>query len=540
MRYFMLSVFLVFSLFSFGQISRGGHPYAYPGKKSSTPVYVLPTINHEKAIRENFESEDLINGKKPFRFAENIDVQISPENAGSWVDMGNGLRIWRLILTSGKAYGMSLFFSRFRLEEGSMVFLYDQAQRTVLGGFNSLNNKPSGNLQTDFIPGDTLILELQVSNRKTYGELVISRVSHAFIDVFDKKDGRHGLAGECNIGINCPEGAEWQVIKQSVCRIFIGSRGEFCTGALINDVDSDGTPYLLTANHCIKYPADSQSSVFVFGYESPDCSDTDGSVSLSLSSAVVMATSDSLDFTLLRLSDMPPESYHPYYAGWSRIESPVSKTVVIHHPWGDVKKISKDNDPLLIQYQTVNPPVWLTTGSVPQAFWRVGRWDEGTTEPGSSGAPLFNSQKQIIGNLTGGEAICALPVNDYFSKFFKCWDYYPQSNRRLLNWLDPENTGVQSISGYDPYNSEEPIQYLERFMVYPNPNDGHFTLETDTLSLKGAAISLFTSTGRIIGTYTPQSSRLATFDVSGLESGLYILEIRLGDLLSLRKIIIIK
>ncbi len=488
----------------------------------------------------NFEEEDLINGKKPFRFAENISTSLSPENAGSWISVEKGIYLWRLIITSENAYGLSVFFNRFKLSRGSMLFLYDPGQDKILGGFDYRNNKEYGSLQTDIIPGDKIVIELQTTDRQGYGELEVGRVGCAFIDIFARKDGRHGLAGACNIDINCPEGKDWEVIKRSVVRIYIGTNREYCTGTLINSVNSDGTPYLLTANHCIKYPSDAQNSVFIFGYESPECNGADGSVALSLSGATVLATSDSLDFTLVRLSVKPPESYHPYYAGWSISSSPSPKAVTIHHPWGDVKKIAIDDDPILTQYQKVAPPSWLYTGSAPEAFWRVERWDAGTTEPGSSGAPLFNPLKQIVGNLTGGEAICALPINDYYSRFYKCWDYYPENNRRLAGWLDPDLTGIQSISGYDPYNPEQPVEFLERFQLYPNPNDGHFTVETDTLSMKGAVIRLFKTDGQLLGSYIPQSEKMAVFDLSWLESGVYILELRIGDLLTYRKIIIAK
>ena len=474
MKYLFLSLLIVLSAASSAQISRGGRPLPFIEKTANLKFYRLPSIDHEKAIRENFENDERIRGKKPFRFAENINVQLSPENSGSWFEDQKGMKIWRLALSSDNAYGLSVFFDRFRLAEGCMLYLYDPEQKNILGGFNHLNNKDSDNLQTDFIPGDKLILELQTKDSSNYGEIKVGEVSYAYVDVFGRKDGRHGLAGGCNIGINCPEGASWQIIKNSVCRIFIGTSREFCTGTLINNVNSDGNPYLLTANHCIRTSSDAQRSVFVFGYESPGCSDIDGSVSLSLSSATVLATSDSLDFTLLRLTDIPPESYKPYYAGWSIYSIPAPKTITIHHPEGDVKMISKDNDPLLTQYQLVNPPSWLSVGSAPEAFWRVERWDSGTTEPGSSGAPLFNPLQQIVGNLTGGEAICALPVNDYFSKFYKCWDYYPEKNRSLHEWLDPQNTGIMNISGYDPYNPENPVKFFDHFLVYPILGDGIF------------------------------------------------------------------
>ncbi len=167
-------------------------------------------------------------------------------------------------------------------------------------------------------------------------------------------------------------------------------------------------------------------------------------------------------------------------------------------------------------------------------------WDRGTTEPGSSGAPLFNFQHQVIGNLTGGEAVCSLPVNDYFSKIYKCWNLYREPTRQLSYWLDPDKTEVVAIKGYDPYNPEPPPVPIERFTVYPNPSDGHFSVETDTLDLAGARIRLYRPDGKLLGSMTASSSTAASFDFSRLNPGVYILEIRIREITVRKKIIIVR
>jgi len=50
------------------------------------------------------------------------------------------------------------------------------------------------------------------------------------------------------------------------------------------------------------------------------------------------------------------------------------------------------------------------------SHWRIVLWDLATTQAGSSGCPLFNQDKQLVGLLTGGEATCQSSVNDYFTK----------------------------------------------------------------------------------------------------------------------------
>ncbi len=131
---------------------------------------------------------------------------------------------------------------------------------------------------------------------------------------------------------------------------------------------------------------------------------------------------DSLDFTLVKMSVHHRIVSGYYYAGWNRSALPANETATIHHPLGDVKKISFDFDSPQpdIMYQ-INYPEYVL-----YSHWRILRWDLATTEPGSSGCPLFDQNKRLVGLLTGGEANCVSSVNDYFTKFDYSWNYYHQ------------------------------------------------------------------------------------------------------------------
>jgi hypothetical protein len=78
---------------------------------------------------------------------------------------------------------------------------------------------------------------------------------------------------------------------------------------------------------------------------------------------------------------------------------------------------------------------------------KILRWDGGVTESGSSGGPLFNPNKHVIGTLTGGQAVCGNPVNDYFARFNMAWDYRADTTKQLKYWLDPIKSGVQILDG---------------------------------------------------------------------------------------------
>ncbi len=515
------------------QLPHGGRPFPFYSLKSVSQPIVLTGFDLDKVLEESL-TEDAISGKKPFRFAWNYTLEFTPENSGEWTEMSDGTKIWRLHLSSPGAFDINVDFNRYQLNTGSMVFIYPPDQSYYFGGFNQQNNSESKYLPTNFVSGDEIVIELQVkSGISDYGFLQIGSLAHAYIDVFGKKVSNPGTSGPCNVDINCASGVNWQVVKKAVCRLAIksGSSTVFCTGALVNNTKQDTIPYLLTANHCISSAYQANTALFLFDFEADTCGKKVVSSSWSLAGSSLLATSDSIDFSLLRLNETPPGQYKPYYAGWSLSQVPAANTVCIHHPEGDLKKISIDTNPLTTEYQDPIPPVlsWLYDESIPQAFWRVINWETGTTEGGSSGAPLFNHNKLIVGNLTGGQANCTTPVNDYFSKFFVGWDHYDGSDKQLKSWLDPEGTGITNLTGFNPFGETDTIpidtvEYAERFTLFPNPAYGEVCFETDSLDISGGYLTLYTLTGKKMAEYRITESVRLRFDVSFLPQGIYILK----------------
>ena len=143
------------------------------------------------------------------------------------------------------------------------------------------------------------------------------------------------------------------------------------------------------------------------------------------------------------LNSTPPASYGVYYAGWDNSGSTPQAACGIHHPSGDVKKLAFDDDPLTSAAGL----------SISNSSWRIEAWERNTTtEGGSSGSGLWDENRHLVGQLQGGQANCSNSVNDYYGKFSMSWDGNGSSSpsQRLQNWLDPQNTGVSSLDGYDP------------------------------------------------------------------------------------------
>jgi hypothetical protein len=75
---------------------------------------------------------------------------------------------------------------------------------------------------------------------------------------------------------------------------------------------------------------------------------------------------------------------------------------------------------------------------------------DGGTAGGSSGSPIFDNNKRIVGQLTGGSGGDCGNGTDYYGKFSKSWNNSGSSSGNLKAWLDPGNTSVNTLNGtYD-------------------------------------------------------------------------------------------
>ena len=438
----LFSLFLGVSKIN-AQISQGGGPMQVFELKSSINKVVEMPVFAQWMVANEIKKEGDDNGNlKPFRFAYPFEVRLTTENSGEWYQVENGWRVWKLTIRSEGAKSLNLIFDEFKLPDNARLFIYNE--NSVLGAFTSYNNKSSGKFAIAPISGDEITVQYEVQdNKKSSSPFIISKVNHDFVGINEKSDRRPldpYIAGECNVDINCEIGQNWNEVKNSVCRIIVDGR-EVCSGVLVNNTAEDQKPYVLSAAHCYDKKEYAETSVYVFSFESPFCAPLDGDPSNSVAGAVMKATFDSLDFALTELSLVPPPEYLAYYAGWDRKQALPSSSASIHHPWGMIKKIAIDEDPSVIANFSTS------SGYLKNGFLKILRWENGVTEPGSSGGPLFNSERKLVGTLTGGDAVCDNPVNDYFERFALSWDYKSDTSKQLKYWLDPINTNVDVLDG---------------------------------------------------------------------------------------------
>jgi len=462
----IISIICAFNLQA--QLSERGVP---PGLryhfKSSQDIEDMPSLDMDKIALE--DKEAMNNKLKPFRFAVNHEVNFSINNSGEWTDLPDGSKYWSIKIRSYGAYALIVYFSEYTVPDGAQVYVYNEDKSVILGAYTSKNNNQYNLLNISPVSGEMVTVEyLLPAHATSEGKLTIGEIGHDYKNVFGLKDGRMNLSGSCEVNVNCPVASAYHdSIKRAVCRLLIneGASGDaLCSGTLINNVNHDGTPYVLTANHCISDSVTASKTLFLFNYEAPVCDSArvlniDGYGFQTLSVSSLIATSPRVlnpnsmneDFTLLRIKDKPPFSYRPFYAGWNRSTFQIDSVAWIHHPYGDVTKFSRDDSLPPVPNSTME-----ATQFSPYSHWLIRYWDLGCTEPGSSGSALLDQKHRIVGDLSGGFSKCGSPIDDYFQMFSLAWNPADTTTTKasmLQPWLDPNNTEPESIDGYDPYNN---------------------------------------------------------------------------------------
>jgi hypothetical protein len=244
-------------------------------------------------------------------------------------------------------------------------------------------------------------------------------------------------AGECEVNLICRSASDPDLASagKSVARMVFSDNGAtyLCTGTLLNPADGTLTPYLYSAAHCIDTQAAATTLTTFWFYDAPSCTATgvSGSVQLTGGATLLFANKAS-DGLLLRLNTPPPGG--AVYAAWNADTLPVGAPVTaIHHPDGDVKKVSLG---------TINGFGVPSSG---YGSFVTARWFStatGVTEAGSSGSGIFTaigqpaSVYQFRGGLLGGPSSCDATSSDLFDYYSRFDQVYPY----LAMYLNPAST----------------------------------------------------------------------------------------------------
>ncbi len=445
-----------------GQISEGGLPPSFliENEDFFAAAEQLETLKWSGLDLKQLLAEDAANPEQS-RFAVPVreTVDVSPEKAGRWLSLPNGDRVWRCAVQVPEALGLLLLFDRLVLPPGSRLFAYAPDRSFVAGAYSEKSCLPSGEFLIGVVPNHTVVLELVVeAHSRQMPQLHLNRIDYVYdpagLGAQDAPES-FGESLGCNININCPLGQNWQTEKRGVARILmIFSNGAgWCSGSLIANTAGTAEPYFLTAHHCQLIGSNPNFNLwrFDFGYEAADCLNPPTEPQRnSILGCQRLAFREETDFMLLKLNPIPA-GYNLYFNGWNRTPATnnlVQNSTFIHHPSGDIQKISHDNDPATIFPQAINWGGAFGT-SPPNTHWLVIP-DQGIYQPGSSGCVLFDQNKRIVGQLHGGNLdpnTCTVS-GSWFGRFDLSWDQGSTPNARLREWLDPTGTNPLTQDGY--------------------------------------------------------------------------------------------
>ena len=414
---------------------------------SSVEKISLPALDNDVLLQKEMERRQ---PGLPPKFAESFEVNITPTTHGNWETDSNGNLVWRLVIHSKNAKSLNLGFTNYHMPEGGSLLLYSTDYQHIIGPFTPSDNEEHEQLWTPVLPGDKLVIEVQIpENAKPELNLELKYINHDFL-------GFGAIAtGNCNIDVICGALEGWAQIDdyRDIIRsvAVIGTGGNtFCSGFLVNNVRNDCTPFFITAKHCGIINANAPTLVAYWNYENSYCREVgsdangnngDGSLGDFNTGAIYRASSSTSDFALLELDDPVSETANAFFAGWSNLPVAPTNAVGIHHPGGEEKRICFENDELMLTHGLdPNPDANFT-------HVRVIDWDHGTTEIGSSGSPLFDQNKRVVGQLHGGAAACGNDKSDWYGSFSVSWHGDGTSSTMLKNWLDPDNTGTTVLDG---------------------------------------------------------------------------------------------
>jgi len=303
---------------------------------------------------------------------------------------------------------------------------------TVYGPYDAASLEAAGRW-SPVLEGERATVEVFVPAGAT-GEvgLGLARVSHLFVSPADPnadilaKDSQF-----CEVDLICRSASDAALasVGRAVARMTfsdgLGGGTALCTGTLLNTTAGPVAPYFYSAAHCISTQASASTLTTHWFYDRTGCGT--GGVSGSYvqvgGGSTMLYANTTTDVLFVRLNQNPPSG--AVYAGWdaATVGNGTAMTAV-HHPAGDVKKVSLATSGGFSAY-----------GGGAGDSHLIALWNStstGVTEGGSSGSGIFtfsNSQYLLRGGLHGGPSSCSATgssLRDYYSRFDRAYQFVSQ------------------------------------------------------------------------------------------------------------------
>ncbi|HEV3459185.1 MAG TPA: trypsin-like peptidase domain-containing protein [Thermoanaerobaculia bacterium] len=403
---------------------------------------------------------------------------------------------WGTRVTVQDAYRLRLHLSDVHLPAGTRMWVEAPGGPAHEFGLELLS--PLGDLWTPSVKGESLLFEVHVPAGAAAASFAVREVME-LIQLGPGGGGASPLAAPpgdpaCIVDASCPAATSAlpnlaAKYRHAVAQLIFVEPGQifsfFCSGGLLNNTRSDGTPYLLTANHCFadQYGASSLEATFDFYTASCNAATPDETTFPVANGGLLLATGTTSDFTFVRLYGVPAGRY---LLGWNANASALTQGTSLYRlsfpfplsqPVPDPERFSQST------FQTGNnipvcdqPP----PGEIPRPRpdYIYASLVKGGTFGGSSGAPLLLGDGKVVGQLFGGCAFAGHDVNngcDYANSELD--GAFSVSFPSLAPWLAPSVSPGACVPD------------ATTLCIDRNPGDRRFKVKVSFATVQGGGLS---------------------------------------------------
>jgi hypothetical protein len=395
------------------------------------PEEEIPIVNAPFVDVESVLLEDQQTGREMQRIGIKQDIDIVTEDGK--ISRKDNFIIWNLAIESFGAKAIGLKFENTEIHEDGIMYIYNEKSRFLVGPVSSrdLHDKK---FRSDYVKGDKVHITIFIPSYEE-PKIQISSFYHGIDD--QSFNTAFGTSAACNRNVACEEGNDWGCQIESICRV-LADNGGTCTGAVVNNDCCDLSAYVLTANHCIRENLDDY--LFGFNWQSPECANGSNPPTgwVTYMGAELRSNWGGTDFSLLELIQSIRPVDKVSFAGWDRSGNANLTTTVLHHPRGDIKKITFDNETAVIENdETLNYPPNIVAGRYVRVEISNGvDGDYGILEGGSSGAPYFGGGGRVFAQHRGGPTLtCTNTENKWAGRINASWEGNGTPDSRLRDWL---------------------------------------------------------------------------------------------------------
>ncbi|PWU12763.1 MAG: hypothetical protein C5B51_00080 [Terriglobia bacterium] len=395
--------------------------------------------------------------------------------AGAWETTAEGGRVWRMALRSPGSEGIRVEFQNFSVGAGK-VWLHDGTQ--AAGPYTGRGLFDNGHFWSATVFAESVTLEYEPENGIPEAASLpfeIRGIAHRVGKTASRRPfgatlqaGSADPADYCHLDPNCF--AEWKPAMSMVTELLFEDGGYeyFCSGSAISTRDNSFIPYLLTAGHCIHSEDAARSLETFWTYQTASCGGAPPATRNTSTKSTVGAHligSGSLsegDYSLVLLKDIPAGVT---FAGWDMGDPQTGSSLTgVHHPKGSWKRISFGS-------RVTDSTADVEGAIAPASLYLQVLWNQGRTEPGSSGSPLFSSPGVIVGTLTYGPASPVLSACE-ISPSIDGYGRFSNAYQRLREYF--ENLPAAEV---------KPVQQDARFTVVNQKASAPQTISLTTQSL---------------------------------------------------------